>query len=336
MLLWNIGLFAQSKTDTVSVKSTPDTHVLPTPNSSTVGSSEGQPSGNNADTKTDTKKNNDTTGASAIKKVQSKSLTTNTNAIIDSIMLILKAKEDTLNMYREQNSYLLGDSIPKILNAGGPNNHDENLLYAIITLSVITLILFILFLLSKRDAKNQKKSFHNDIKLLNDGIKIERSKNEGLKMQIDSLSSEKKKLGDEFQKFRIDINQNPQRQKSNDVQQTTTPIRSPYISSPPPEPPKSLYADSIFDGKFNRVRDRVDDDTIFELKLSHPNDTSATVVVYEPSYRRVIANPVFLEGCEKHVLGSANTSVDMLRNGIAVKDSEGRWRLTTVPEVQIS
>jgi hypothetical protein len=101
--------------------------------------------------------------------------------------------------------------------------------------------------------------------------------------------------------------------------------------------PKSFYADAIIDGKFNRVKETADEnETIFELKLNLAIDTTAKVVVYQGAYRRILANPSFLEGCEKQLIGSNYTSVAMIKEGVAQKDSDGKWCITTTPEVKIS
>jgi len=102
------------------------------------------------------------------------------------------------------------------------------------------------------------------------------------------------------------------------------------------ELPQSLYADNIINGQFHRVKEQPDEDTIFELILSKAGDVQAKVIVYEPAHKRVIANPAFLEGCEKQILNNA-TSVTMQREGIAQKDVDiGKWMITTTPEVIIS
>jgi uncharacterized repeat protein (TIGR02543 family) len=114
--------------------------------------------------------------------------------------------------------------------------------------------------------------------------------------------------------------------------------RSPSIPEKPVAPvqsqPLTLYADSIFDGKFNRVRETPNDDTIFELNLARASDMRADVVVYREAYRKVIANPAYLEGCEKQILGS--NTVTIQRKGIAIKDDSGNWIISKKPEVQIS
>jgi len=119
------------------------------------------------------------------------------------------------------------------------------------------------------------------------------------------------------------------------VEQEIIPVVEPQKIDHEVQQPKSLYADTIVDGRFNRVKEESDDDTIFELKLARSDDKRAVIIVYPPAYRRVIANNSFLEGCEKQLLG--NTEVTMLREGIAQKDeSNGKWIITTTPEVKIS
>lgn len=101
--------------------------------------------------------------------------------------------------------------------------------------------------------------------------------------------------------------------------------------------PQSLYADSIIEGKFNRVKEEPDEnETNFELKLARGTDTTAKVVIYKGAYRRIIANPAFLEGCEKQLVGNNYTTVTTTKEGVATKDSDGKWRITTITEVKIS
>jgi hypothetical protein len=97
----------------------------------------------------------------------------------------------------------------------------------------------------------------------------------------------------------------------------------------------SLYADSIYDGKFEHVRETPDDDTVFELKLKQAGDTRADVVVYREAYRTVIADSVFLEGCETQVVGKKNT-VTMQCDGVASRDDSGNWIISKKPKVLIS
>lgn len=86
---------------------------------------------------------------------------------------------------------------------------------------------------------------------------------------------------------------------------------------------KHLYADSIVNGKFNKVKETPGDDSIFELNLK--GDSKANVTIYKQAYNKVLANPSYLEGCEKQMPG--NTSVHIDREGTAEKDDNGKWKL---------
>lgn len=105
---------------------------------------------------------------------------------------------------------------------------------------------------------------------------------------------------------------------------------------PTPEPPRivSMYSDCIIDGYFNRVSKRPDEDTVFELVLDDENMNMASVDVYQGAHRRIIANPAFIDGCEKQIVG--NSSVNVERKGIAEKDADnGKWRLIKAPIIEI-
>lgn len=105
---------------------------------------------------------------------------------------------------------------------------------------------------------------------------------------------------------------------------------------PTPEPPRivSMYSDCIIDGYFNRVSERPDEDTVFELVLDDENMNMASVDVYQGAHRRIIVNPAFIDGCEKQIVGNSNVRVE--RKGIAEKDADnGKWRLIKAPMIEI-
>lgn len=97
--------------------------------------------------------------------------------------------------------------------------------------------------------------------------------------------------------------------------------------------PVSLYADSIVNGRFNKVRQQPDDDTIFELELKSGNDGRALVRIYEGAYRRILANPSFLDGCDRQMIG--NSSVEIQREGVAERDENDKWIMSVKPSVII-
>ena len=111
---------------------------------------------------------------------------------------------------------------------------------------------------------------------------------------------------------------------------------APTVPSPKPASPqpKILYAYAIVNGKFNRVKEQPDSaETNFELRLDSPTATSAKIYIYSGAERRILANPAFLEGCEKQILG--NSRVETTHPGLATKEGEDNWVITKKPEVII-
>lgn len=85
---------------------------------------------------------------------------------------------------------------------------------------------------------------------------------------------------------------------------------------------KTLYADSIIDGYFNKVTEKANDDTTFEL---HVTKNGANVSVYSGAIRRIIANPSFLDGCDKQIIG--NRIVEIKEQGFAQIQMNGKWKV---------
>lgn len=94
-------------------------------------------------------------------------------------------------------------------------------------------------------------------------------------------------------------------------------------TTPPPSQSSTLFAKSISDGTFNRIHEVPGDDSFFELKLHTPN--KAQVTICRNAYRKILSNPAFLEGCDKNVMGS--NEVQIVAEGEAVKEPDGRWRV---------
>ncbi|MDR0603772.1 MAG: hypothetical protein LBG80_05655 [Bacteroidales bacterium] len=99
------------------------------------------------------------------------------------------------------------------------------------------------------------------------------------------------------------------------------------------DPISTLYSDAIIDGFFNRVREVPNEDTIFELHLQI--EQMANFTIYPSAYKRVIANPDFLEGCDKQALHNAQ-NVTIESQGIAQKQPDGKWKITKKPNIIIS
>lgn len=96
-----------------------------------------------------------------------------------------------------------------------------------------------------------------------------------------------------------------------------------HTSKPQPSQSSTLFAKSISDGTFNRIHEVPGDDSFFELKLHTPN--KAQVTICRNAYRKILSNPAFLEGCDKNVMGS--NEVQIVAEGEAVKEPDGRWRV---------
>ena len=85
-----------------------------------------------------------------------------------------------------------------------------------------------------------------------------------------------------------------------------------------------LYSDSIIDEYFNRLRETPNENTVFELRLQNPQTASFTV--YPAAYKRIIANPSILEGCEKQVsTGAQNLHIE--REGAVRRQPDGKWKI---------
>lgn len=95
---------------------------------------------------------------------------------------------------------------------------------------------------------------------------------------------------------------------------------------------KILYADSIVDGKFTRVKESPGEDSIFELMLK--GDSHASVTIHKPAHKKVLANHSYLEGCEKQLIGRSTVSIE--REGEAQKNDNGKWIVKTPLKVVVS
>jgi hypothetical protein len=98
-------------------------------------------------------------------------------------------------------------------------------------------------------------------------------------------------------------------------------------------PATTLYADSIFDGFFNKTKETPNEETVFELHLH--NAQNATFTIYHSAKQRIIANPAFLEGCDKQVLANGQ-NVKIANEGVAQRQSDGKWKVISKLNVIIN
>ena len=175
------------------------------------------------------------------------------------------------------------------------------------------------------ELRRQLNDIHSDKSIKEKRLKELEGEIDKFKKENDSLKMEIMHLQKNTSKVQSTINQGI-------VEDT------PAVDNKPttPEPPRivSLYSDCIVDGYFNRVSERPDEDTVFELVLDEENKSMASVNVYQGAHRRIIANPAFIDGCEKQIVGNSNVNVE--NKGIAEKDADnGKWRLIKAPIIEI-
>lgn len=252
---------------------------------------------------------------------------TNMNKTIDSL-------ERRISGLTEDNK-----SLTRILEESEYDSGKDNF-YAIIFSIVGTLIvaIIVLVLLYKRI----KTTFQDDLDEANEKIRELKSgyrTNEQLQAnnnngKVKELEEQNKKLKKDNDDLRFELLKLQQKTSQPEPGNNNAPDEGGQPFPPvKPEMPQiiNLYSDCIVDGLFNRVTEHPDDDTVYELVLD--DDNNASVVIYSRAERRIIANPAFIDGCEKQIVG--NSSVNVEQKGVAAKDDNGRWRLVVAPIIAI-
>lgn len=212
----------------------------------------------------------------------------------------------------------------------GYNKNKLLVLIALIALAILLIVIVLYFVLRFKGLRDEivdvvtgsdriKKWFKNNnekpsiipVQKSNDGeIRSLQNENRDLKKRVTQLEDYIREWGKKSESIVLD--------------QTPEPPK-------PAESQKKLFADSILNEVFLRVRQQENDDTLYVLKLK--SETHATFTLYERAYNRVIANTSFLEGCEKQVLG--NSSVEIIREGEAEKGADGKWKVVTPLKIEI-
>ncbi|MDD6581504.1 MAG: LysM peptidoglycan-binding domain-containing protein [Bacteroidales bacterium] len=173
-----------------------------------------------------------------------------------------------------------------------------------------------------------------------------------LQTENDSLTKENEELHKECEKFKLQLQKAYQQRNQNQNPRTSSNQSSSIRAVPPLQPAitpetvdtqatniqtagsptptsqtktRTLYADGIVNGVFNRTKETADPDTVFILHLRTNN--SARFSIYPPAQPRILANPAFLEGCEKQVLTNA-TRVVITTEGEAIRQADGKWQIT--------
>ncbi len=172
-----------------------------------------------------------------------------------------------------------------------------------------------------------EKYKEDNLQLESKNRRLEQEKRE-LAQQNKSLFRENIGLGDEIETLKA--------KNEHEVQEDFPEDDQPAISSPRPSPapepishptssPAIFYAASIIDNTLMGISEEPTDDTVFKLTMTE-SDT-ATITIFPDAVQRIIANPAFLEGCDKQVLTNA-TAVTVEETGTAQKRADnGKWEV---------
>ena len=167
-----------------------------------------------------------------------------------------------------------------------------------------------------------EKYKEDNLQLESKNRRLEQEKRE-LAQQNKSLFRENIGLGDEIETLKA---------KNEHFPEDDQPAISSPRPSPAPEPisqpatsPSVFYAASIIDNTLMGISEEPTDDTVFKLTMTE-SDT-ATITIFPDAVQRIIANPAFLEGCDKQVLTNA-TAVTVEETGTAQKRADnGKWEV---------
>lgn len=262
--------------------------------------------------------------------IRTKDESTSSKTIIDYTVRLpydsLKAERDSFKAERDSLKAKINELLKQLDNNGhAPSNEWEFNKLGIILgiIAGLLLIILIIVLVLKKKADAQTLGSQTELQGMIDDLED----------KVQSLTKEKAEL--ESQKSNWEREKRSLEQEITGLRNKKAPV-APIAPSPKPAPPQpqSLYADAIVNGKFHRVKEQPDSaETNFELRLDSPTATSAKIYIYSGAERRILANPAFLEGCEKQILG--NSRVETTHPGLATKEGENNWVVTKKPEVII-
>ncbi|MBO6024650.1 MAG: hypothetical protein J6P83_07350 [Bacteroidales bacterium] len=193
----------------------------------------------------------------------------------------------------------------------------------------LVFILFVLFFVDRAKRKDRLKEEVVRIVLESKRLKSWRDDSEAkprVQSTVQNVKTYDREINDLLRRIGALEDKNQKEEQS--YRKTEIPISQPI----PTKNNMMLYGDFINDGCFSRVKENPDDDTNFELHLI--NERTASFIIYRPACPRIISNPMaFLQGCEKQVLG--NTIVSIVKEGTAMKDDNGKWRISDELKVEI-
>lgn len=264
---------------------------------------------------------------------------------IDSLYRYIQAQKEKIEQLTFENLYLSNDLEEK------SNYLGEEIKKGMITIIIVITIIILLFIKNRKlyvrtkdlssELNTSKQQLERNTNIISNNNISDTNNNyivvNELKKQIERLQREisalkndkdplKKELSEQYilsDSGNINTNREEIIEENKNVDVQYTPEHNSF----------SLYSDFIVDGIFNKVTETPNEDTVYELILDNGNGCSASVIVYQGAYSRILVNKSFIDGCEIQIVGKNEVCVE--ENGLAEKDNNGKWKLVKVPSIMI-
>ena len=172
-----------------------------------------------------------------------------------------------------------------------------------------------------KDLKEQVTKLNKETTRLKDLIKQLQCEKEAHEKEKKEWLEENISLGEQIDNLKA--SQTCKTENDNDE---TLSVSIKQVSQQTNSPITTLFADSIIDDCFVKIREAPNEDSTFVLHLT--GEDSANFSVYKPAYQRVMSNPSFLEGCDRQILGNT-MQLEIASEGKAQRiDSNNKWKVT--------
>lgn len=180
------------------------------------------------------------------------------------------------------------------------------------------------------DIGGELLKLRNAIKQLNDQNVFLDKQHKALAEKIGKLEALLQQITDDIRHQKKDVYHIDYTKDMNKCQPS-----SHVIQTPPTEQtsPSVLYAKSIVDNCLCNVTSQPNGNTIFELHLNGANQ--AELCLYSGALKRIVANPAFIDGCDKQVINN-DKNVEVRSTGLVRKDPiSGRWQVIRKMDILI-
>lgn len=180
------------------------------------------------------------------------------------------------------------------------------------------------------DIDGELLKLRNAIKKLNDQNVFLDKQHKALAEKIGKLEALLQQITDDISRQKKDVYHIDYTKDMNKCQPS-----SHVIQTPPTEQtsPSVLYAKSIVDNCLCNVTSQPNGNTIFELHLNGANQ--AELCLYSGALKRIVANPAFIDGCDKQVINN-DKNVEVRSTGLVRKDPiSGHWQVIRKMDILI-